>query len=73
MSIQVTVEGCRKFQPSPVYIAFTLPATIQMHNFWNLVGKERIAGKAHFLKDLAIVGGLLLLILIGAGNYAVRG
>ena len=52
-------------------IAFTLPATIQMHDFWHLAGKERIAEKAHFLKDLAIVGGLLLLILMGSGQYSL--
>ena len=52
-------------------IGFTLPATIQMHDFWRLTGKERVSEKAHFLKDLAIVGGLLLLILTGSGDYSV--
>ena len=52
-------------------IIFILPATIQMHDFWNLAGKERVMEKAHFLKDLAIVGGLLLLMLYGAGQYSL--
>lgn len=52
-------------------IIVTLPATIQMHDFWNLKGKERIEESTHFLKDIAIIGGLLLLILIGAGQYSI--
>jgi putative oxidoreductase len=52
-------------------ILFIIPATIQMHDFWNLTGKERIMEKAHFLKDLAIVGGLLLVMLYGAGQYSL--
>lgn len=54
-------------------ILFTLPATIQMHDFWNLSGRERISEKAHFLKDMAIIGGLLLLIIVGAGRYSIVG
>jgi putative oxidoreductase len=50
-------------------VVFTIPATIQMHDFWNLTGQERIWEKAHFLKDIAIIGGLLLLTLIGGGKY----
>lgn len=53
-------------------ILFTLPATIQMHDFWHLAGKERIAEKAHFLKDLAIIGGLLLFLLLGSGEYSIH-
>ena len=52
-------------------ILFIIPATIQMHDFWNLHGKERITEKAHFFKDMAIIGGLLLLFLIGPGNYSL--
>lgn len=51
-------------------IVFTLPATIKMHNFWKLEGEENIAEKAHFFKDIAIIGGLLLFIVTGAGKIA---
>jgi putative oxidoreductase len=52
-------------------IAFTLPATTQMHAFWNLKGNQRVAEKIHFFKDLAIVGGLLLLIIAGPGRFTL--
>jgi len=52
-------------------IFFTLPATISMHNFWSLSGRERIQEQSHFLKDIAIIGGLILLLITGPGKYSL--
>lgn len=53
-------------------VLFTLPSTILMHGFWNFSGEKENGEKIHFLKDIAIVGGLLLFILLGAGRYAIN-
>lgn len=51
-----------------VYLVIT---TVVFHDFWNLAGAERQAQLIHFLKNLAILGGLLALVAHGAGRYAV--
>jgi putative oxidoreductase len=51
-------------------IIFIVPATIMMHDFWNLDGMERVIEMTMFMKDMAIFGGLLLLFVTGAGRYS---
>jgi len=51
---------------------YMIPVTILFHNFWALpAGMERVDNMAHFMKNLAIMGGLLLLASFGAGGYSV--
>ncbi len=40
------------------------------HNFWDMQGAARAGNTAHFYKNLAILGGFLLLALQGAGRYS---
>ncbi len=51
-------------------IVFVIPAAIKMHDFWNLQGEDRITQKTMFMKDVAVLGGLLLLLVTGAGSFA---
>jgi putative oxidoreductase len=51
-------------------IVFVIPAAIKMHDFWNLQGEERTTQKTMFMKDVAVFGGLLLLLVTGAGSFA---
>jgi putative oxidoreductase len=51
--------------------AFLVPTTLLFHNFWTMQGMERMDNQAHFLKNLAIMGGLLFLAANGAGGYSV--
>lgn len=46
-------------------ILLTVVATYYFHDFWNQVGPERLDNIAHALKNLSIVGGLLVLFAIG--------
>ena len=43
------------------------------HNFWDMQGAARGANMAHFYKNLAIMGGFLLLAMQGGGRYSVDG
>jgi putative oxidoreductase len=52
-------------------IAFTIVATLLAHNYWDMTGPARRANETAFWKNLAIVGGLLMLIATGAGRYSV--
>jgi putative oxidoreductase len=52
-------------------IAFTALATYYFHAFWKLEGAERLPQMVNFMKNLAIVGGLLLLVAHGPGRYSI--
>ncbi|GAB4215473.1 MAG: DoxX family protein [Roseiflexaceae bacterium] len=41
-------------------IAFLVPATVIAHHFWDRTGAERQIQLANFLKNLAMIGGLVL-------------
>jgi uncharacterized membrane protein YphA (DoxX/SURF4 family) len=51
-------------------ILFLVPATVIMHSFWFVEGAGREIQLAHFLKNLAIVGGLILFLQGGASQQA---
>lgn len=54
-----------------VLIVFLIPTTLIFHNFWALEGAERAAQMANFMKNLSIMGGLLLIIGAGAGRLSI--
>jgi putative oxidoreductase len=49
-------------------ILFLIPATLVFHNFWAYQGGEREMQMAHFLKNVAILGGLLIVAARGPGR-----
>ncbi len=54
-------------------VVFTALAIFFAHDFWNMAGAEAIAQRGQALKNLAIMGGLLLVIVHGPGRYSVDG
>ena len=52
-------------------ILFLIPTTYYFHDFWNLSGPEQVSQMANFMKNLAIAGGLTLLIAYGPGRYSL--
>jgi putative oxidoreductase len=50
---------------------FLIPTTLLFHNFWTMSGMDRMDNQGHFMKNLAIMGGLLILAANGAGGYSV--
>jgi putative oxidoreductase len=52
-------------------IVFLVPATLVFHNFWQLAGAAREAQLTHFMKNLAIVGGLAMLLAAGPGPLSL--
>lgn len=47
-------------------ILFTIAATYYFHDFWNMAGADRQANMVNALKNLSLVGGLLVLFVIGS-------
>jgi len=54
-----------------VLIGFVVLTLIFAHNFWTMEGPARAANQANFYKNLAIIGALLFLILLGPGRYSL--
>ena len=48
----------------------TVPPAIKLHSFWRAQGNEQSMEKALFMKDVAISGGILLLLALGAGGFS---
>jgi putative oxidoreductase len=53
-------------------IIFTLPATFIFHNFWAVDPAQFQNQFNHFMKNLAIIGGLLYIMAMGPGPYSVK-
>jgi putative oxidoreductase len=51
--------------------AFTLLASLLFHNFWAMPADQAMVNQLMFMKNLAIVGGLLLIVAHGAGPVSV--
>jgi putative oxidoreductase len=51
-------------------IVFVIVATYLGHNFWDMTDAARRMNLTHFMKNLSIIGGLLILIGSGAGRYS---
>jgi putative oxidoreductase len=54
-----------------ILFLYLIPTTFLFHNFWAFQGADRIDPLIHFEKNLAIMGGLLLLAAFGAGPYSI--
>jgi putative oxidoreductase len=53
-----------------VLILFTLAATFYYHAFWTMSGAEMQNNLSHALKNLAIIGGLLIFVVLGSWRPA---
>ena len=65
------VLGVFTYQLALLYVVFTFLSALEGHRFWKLAGAERQAQKINFLKNISIMGGLLLLAVTGPGKYAL--
>jgi len=52
---------------------YTLGTALIGHRYWTVAAAARVDSMDGFYKNLAIIGGLLLLHLIGAGEYSIDG
>jgi putative oxidoreductase len=63
--------GVRTRAAALLLFLYLVPTTLVFHNFWILNGAEHINQMHHFLKNLAIMGGLALLVGLGPGFPSV--
>lgn len=54
-----------------VLAAFTLVATFVFHNYWGVPVDQAMVQQLMFYKNIAVVGGLLVLVAHGAGAWSL--
>jgi putative oxidoreductase len=54
-----------------VLAVFTGAATFLFHAYWNAPADQALNQQIHFMKNIAIIGGLLVVVGHGAGRYAL--
>jgi len=48
-------------------LVFLVPVTVIMHNFWAYEGAEQMPQMINFMKNVSIIGGLLMVFALGPG------
>ncbi len=56
---------------SALLILFTVAATLIAHRFWEFEGAARTTQQSQFLKNFAIIGGYVFLMVNGGGRYCL--
>jgi|EndMetStandDraft_3_1072993.scaffolds.fasta_scaffold1154913_1 putative oxidoreductase len=54
-----------------LFVAWMVVVTYFGHPFWGMEGQPRAANLGNFYKNIAIIGGYMLLAVMGAGRYSV--
>jgi len=53
-------------------LLYWVPVTLLVHDFWNKPPGELRIESIIFMKNLAITGGLLIILVNGSGRYSVK-
>jgi putative oxidoreductase len=56
---------------SVVLMVFVVLTLLIVHTFWTMDGPARAANQAHFYKNLALIGGLLMFYIYGPGRISL--
>ena len=49
---------------------FLVPATAMFHDFWAMTGEEQMRNRGQFMKNVAIMGGMLMVWAFGPGRIS---
>jgi putative oxidoreductase len=53
-------------------VAFTIVASLFIHDWWNMTGPARLANQIAFMKNVSIIGGLMMIMAAGAGRFSAE-
>jgi putative oxidoreductase len=54
-----------------VLVVFTAGTIFFVHHFWDMAGDAYAVNQAHALKNLSILGALLIIVAVGSGPHSV--
>lgn len=53
-------------------LIYWIPVTFMVYSFWNDPVSERRMASILFMKNMAIIGGLLMIVVNGAGRFSIK-
>jgi putative oxidoreductase len=65
------VLGIETRYAAALMVGFVIMATLISHRFWEYQDAARQMQQTHFLKNVAIIGGLVVLFVQGGGRFAL--
>lgn len=65
------IAGWQTRRVAWLMILFVAIATAMAHRFWQFDAAQYANQMNHFLKNLALIGGLLYVVVLGAGAYSL--
>ena len=65
------ILGYRARMAALAIFLFIIPVTLVFHNFWAVPAAEAQMQMIQFMKNLAIMGGMLCIVAFGAGRYSI--
>ena len=63
--------GFRARWAALAFVVFLIIITPVFHNFWSAPAAEAASQQINFIKNIAIVGGMLMVMAFGPGRYSV--
>ena len=64
--------GYRSSFGAVLLLLYWIPVTFIVHSFWNDMPSIQRTESIQFMKNLAIMGGLFIVLVNGSGRYSVR-
>lgn len=64
--------GYRPKLGAGILLLYWLPVTFIRHSFWNDPVTLQREQSIHFVKNMAIVGGLIIVLINGTGRFSIR-
>jgi len=65
------IVGFKARSGAGLLLVFLVLATYFFHDFWTMEGKQQQEQTIHFMKNLALMGAMLLLIANGSGAWSL--
>ena len=66
------LTGYRSKLGAVLLLLYYIPATFIIYSFWNDPPELYRINSIQFMKNLAIIGGLMMVYVNGAGRYSIR-
>ncbi|HEY7945703.1 MAG: DoxX family protein [Burkholderiales bacterium] len=63
--------GFRARWAALAFVVFLIVITPIFHNFWSAPAAEAMGQQINFIKNIAIIGGMLMVMAFGPGRYSV--
>jgi len=65
------ITGYRAREAAMIMFLYMIPLTVLFHNYWAATGMLAGMQETHFRKNVAIMGGLLIVVYAGPGKWAI--